>query len=401
LPPVPCSLRIEGEGDGKDDHAHDQRDDDQRKAGLDVVHELVSAGADDHRVGGHSDRSGVSAGAADDAGHEDCSGIRSHALGDGEADRSHQCCCRRVGHEVRHRAAQDQYYEGQHVRGRVRAERADHLVRDHLACACLLQRGCQGKGAAEEEDGLEVDGLERVFLGDDAGQDQEDRADTSRDTELDADLIFKDHAQERSYEDDQGERLLPLGNAAEVLGVVKYGAVVGRIVVGKEPEADGRVEQDAGCQDRKSDDRVLEEAKRETDLFECALRDHVAGSADQGEVAAHGCREDKGHQEAGALESRLGGDADDHGDQDRCGPCIGEDAAHQSYDHHDRDDEASLGLGELRDDAADLVCHARLKQGAAYDEHRDEQDDVAVNETGKRGLDIEDFGDDKAHTHDH
>ena len=276
--------------------------------------------------------------------------------------------------------------EGQDHRRGVGAQHADHLVGDKLACAGGLQGGGEGEGTAEEEDGLEVDGLEGFLLGDDAGEHQQDRAETSGDSELDLDLILEDHAEQGDDQDHQGENFFPLGNLAEVPHLVEDGTVIVRgVVIGQELEADGGIEEDTGHEDGETDDRVLEEAEAEAEGFEGTLGNHVARRADQGEVAAHGSREDQRHQQAGALEAGLGGDADDHGDQHGGGAGVGENAAHQADDDHDGDDEAALGLGELGDEAADLVGHAGFKQGTADDEHGDKQNDVAVDISGKGG----------------
>ena len=158
---VICSVNvlsgIERESDGQDDHAHDESDDDQGQAGFHVIHELVVAGTNDHGVGRHADRGRVSAGAADHAGHQNSAGVSAHALGNGEADGSHQRGGRGVGHEVCHHAAEEQHHEGQQIRGGVCAQHADHLVGDKLACAGGLQGGGEGEGTTEEEDCLEVD----------------------------------------------------------------------------------------------------------------------------------------------------------------------------------------------------------------------------------------------------
>ena len=131
------------------------------------------------------------------------------------------------------------------------------------------------------------------------------------------------------------------------------------------------------------------------------MGDHVAGRTDQGEVAAHGRREYEGHQESGALESGLGCDSDHNRDQDCCRSRVGENAAHQTNDDHDRYDQASLCFGKLCDNASDLIGHSRFKKRAADDEHRYEQDDVGVDEARKCGLDIENACDTEADADDH
>ena len=236
----------------------------------------------------------------------------------------------------------------------------------------------------------------------DAGQNQEDRSDTSGDTELDSDLVFKDHGCQSCDQDHQGKGLFPFGDIREISLVIENGiAVVCNIVVGEQPETDGCVEQDADCQDRETDNGIFEEAELHAEGLKCRLGDHVAGRADQGEVSTHRSCEYQGHQQSGALESGFCGNTDHDGDQNCCGSCVGENAAHQSDDHHDRYDETPLCLGKLCYDTADLVCHSCLEEGTADDEHGDKQNDVGINETREGSFDIEDFGDTEADTYDH
>ena len=90
----------------------------------------------------------------------------------------------------------------------------------------------------------------------------------------------------------------------EISLVVKYRvAVVCHIVVGQEPEADSCVEQDAGCQDGKTDDGVFKETKLKAERLERRLGDHVAWCTNQGEVSSHRCCEYQRHQQSGALKS--------------------------------------------------------------------------------------------------
>ena len=60
-------LRVEREQDRQQDHADHEGNQDQRKSGYDIILELESAEADDHCVGGHSDRCSVCTGACDDS----------------------------------------------------------------------------------------------------------------------------------------------------------------------------------------------------------------------------------------------------------------------------------------------------------------------------------------------
>ena len=158
---------------------------------------------------------------------------------------------------------------------------------------------------------------------------------------------------------------------------------------------------DARDQDGQAHDGVLEEAEGHADLIQCALGDQVAGGTDEGEIAAHGSGEHQRHQQLGAGVTGPGRNADDHRDQDGGGAGVGKNAAHQADDDHDGDDETALRFGKMGDDAADLVGHAGLKQGTADNEHGDKEDDVAVNEACKGGLDIQNAGDDQTDTDDH
>ena len=135
----------------------------------------------------------------------------------------------------------------------------------------------QRQRTAEEEDGLEVDGLQCLFFADDTGQDQNDGANRCGNLQLDADLLFKNHAQQGEHEDNGGEHLFPLGNIAEVL-LAAEGVIIGDGVVGQQLHAKGGVEEDAGGEDGQAHDGVLEEAEGHPNLTQSALGDEVAGA---------------------------------------------------------------------------------------------------------------------------
>ena len=172
-------------------------------------------------------------------------------------------------------------------------------------------------------------------------------------------------------------------------------------MVGQQLHAKGGVEEDAGGEDGQAHDGVLEEAEGHADLTQSTLGDEVARCADEGKVAAHGSCKHQRHQQLGAGIAGLCRNADDHGDQNGGGAGVGKEAAHQANNDHDGHDEAALGFGKVGDDAADLVGHACFKQRTADDEHSDKEDDVAVDEARKSGLDIQHAGDDQTDTDDH
>ena len=170
---------------------------------------------------------------------------------------------------------------------------------------------------------------------------------------------------------------------------------------GEQLLADGGVEEDTNDEDGQTDNGVLEEAEGHPDLIQCALGNEVAGCADEGEVAAHGCCKDQRHQQLGAGVAGLGRNADDHGDQHGGSAGVGKNAAHQADNDHDGDDETAFRFGKVGDDAADFVGHAGLKQCTADNEHGDKENNVAVDEACKGSLDIQHAGDDQTDTDDH
>ena len=393
-------LREERKCDGKDHHADDGCDEDEGQASLGIILEGVTAGGNHHGVGGHTDGRCVSAGAADDTSHQDCAGVGTHALCDAQADGNHQSGGCGVGHEVGHDAAEQEDHQSQDVGRGILAQSTNDDVCNLCACPGLIQCRGQRQRTTEEEDGLEVDRLQGVFLGDDTGEDQSQRTDTAGDAEFDANLLFKNHAQQGEHEDDKGEHLFPLGNIAEVL-LAAEGVIIGDGVVGQKLHAKGGIEEDADGEDGQAHDGVLEEAEGHPDLTQSTLGDEVARCADEGKVAAHGRCKYQRHQQLGAGIAGLCRNADDHGDQDGGGTGVGKEAAHQANDDHDGHDEAALRFGKVGNNATDLVGHACFKQGTADNEHGDEQDDVAVDEARKSGLDVQHAGDDQTDTDDH
>ena len=167
--------------------------------------------------------------------------------------------------KVGHDAAEQEDHQSQDVGRGILAQSTNDDVCNLCACPGLIQCRGQRQRTTEEEDGLEVDGLQGVFLGDDTGEDQSQRTDTACDVELDADLLFKNHAQQGEHEDDEGEHLFPLGNIAEVL-LAAEGVIIGDGVVGQQLHAKGGVEEDADGEDGQAHDGVLKEAEGHPDL---------------------------------------------------------------------------------------------------------------------------------------
>ena len=149
--------------------------------------------------------------------------------------------------------------------------------------------------------------------------------------------------------------------------------------VGQQLVADDSIEDDAQHQHGNAHRCIHEEAGGNAHFLQGIHAHQVAGCADDGQVAAQSGSEDQGHQQAGAGVAGLIGNAADHGDQHGGGAGVGQEAGHNANDGHNGHDQHSLGLGELGDQAADLVGHAGLKQGLAHNEHAHAQDDVAVD----------------------
>ena len=117
--PISSTLcRKERKRNWQDNHAHHRSNENQRKSRLHVIHKGISSCSHHHGIGRHADWRSVSAGAADDTGHQNCSGVRSHSLRNGKADGNHQRGSRCIGHKICHYAAKHKHYKSQDIRRR-------------------------------------------------------------------------------------------------------------------------------------------------------------------------------------------------------------------------------------------------------------------------------------------
>ena len=325
-------LAVEGEQDGQQHDADHKGHRDQGQTGLHIVLELVAAQAHDHGIGGHADGGGIGAGAGDDGGDDHGAGVSTQALGKRGGDGHHQGGGSGVGHEVGQCAAnREDDHQQDHGVG-VGAQSAHDGIGNEAACAGGFQRLGQGQGAAEQQDDLQIDGLQSFLLGDNAGEHQNNGADAGGDLDLDADLFLEDHGQDDNDQDDQGDDLLPGGHTGVVLGGLGGFAAVG--AVGQQLVADDGIEDDAQHQHGNAHRCIHEEAGGNAHFLQGIHAHQVAGCADDGQVAAQSGSEDQGHQQAGAGVAGLIGNAADHGDQHGGGAGVGQEAGHNANDGH-------------------------------------------------------------------
>ena len=270
---------------------------------------------------------------------------------------------------------------------------ADQRIGNQAARAGMFQRRCQRQRTAKQEHRLEIDGLQCLFLADDAGQDQNDGANRCGNLQLDADLLFKHHGKNGDDEHSQRHILLPLGN----MGVILDSKLVifqrcRATVFGQQLVAKQRKEENACQNHRAADNEVFEEARFDAQLVQGADAHQVARRTDDGDVAAQRRRENQRHQQVAAAVAAFGCNADHDGNEYGRAACVGKEPGHKTGDDHDGDDELAFRFGELSNQTADLVGHAGFKQRLPYHEHGHAENNIGIDIPGKRLFGFKDAG---------
>ena len=352
-----CILAVEGEQDGQQHDADYKGHRNQGQTSLYIVVKFVAAETHNHGVGGHTDGGRIGAGAGDDGGDDHGAGVSAQALSQRGGDGYHQGGGGGVGHEVGQNAADNKDDQQQDDGVGIGAQGTHDGIGNQAACTSGFQRLGKGQRAAEQEHHLQIDGLERFLLRDNAGENEDDGSNAGGDLNFHTDLLFKDHGEDYNHQNCQGNELLPLG----YIGVILLGfhSLTSLGSVRQEAVTD-EGEVDNSCQQHGNANRgVHEETGFYTHFLQSVDTHQVAGCADDGQVAAQCCREDQRHQQPGAGVAGLVSNTADHGNQHSGGAGVGQEARHNADDYHDGNNQHPFGLGELGDQTANLCLPCR------------------------------------------
>ena len=277
--------------------------------------------------------------------------------------------------------------------------KSDDFVGDDLAGAGVVHGRAERGHEGQHEDGQELEGLERLFFGEDAGGNDEDGAAARDDVDgrQEVDIVGQDHEDDGHDEVDSSKDAVPLRNVA-VVGVrlthLARGAVLDELVAEEEHE-----DRD-GEQHRDADLGILEEADMHRAVgigLDGVLGDEVTGRADDREVRTQGGSRDERDEQFDRLDVGRSGDPHDDGKQDGDGAGVGHESGHDARQQDDDQDEASLAVGQFHDLLRYLVRQAGLEERRTNDAHGNDENDVGIDNVGK---DVSDFDDAEEIEHD-